>query len=470
MYIIKNKYLLTLVLCILTFVVKAQTTPEQVVENYVNLLNEWQRSPDNTEKRKKVLASLQTEGDGCGMKDEIVQNYNTGTKHCLPNEYLTIFYDEGHRNHIKVEIVGNLKKNSDDDITIVTAVLSYSGGISLTTVSDFWIVGGKISGIVSNELEITKIRKKGGNITKRVDNIQPKDPEKEIVSTKTDNKPTNSSNHSYVDLGLPSGTLWATCNVGANNPWEYGDYFAWGETKPKTEYSWANYKFANGDLYSLKKYCNMSIFGNNVFSDSLTILEQSDDVGYSQWNSDWCMPTITQWLELENECIWKWTKHNGKSGYSITGRNDNTIFLPAERYNRFGNYWSSSLNTDNPNKAWSLNFDSTKQNIGDNYRYLGQAVRAVMVRRSKTFLKEANRSLLRGCIYDKKRHPLPGVDIVEKGTKNGTITDLDGKFELRSIQASPVIVVSCPGYKTKEVTYNYEPIILIKKWWKWKKH
>ena len=77
--------------------------------------------------------------------------------------------------------------------------------------------------------------------------------------------------HEYVDLGLPSGTLWATCNVGADTPEGYGDYFAWGETEPKEVYSWETYKWCNGDEYSMTKYCTNSQYGYNGFTDGSTI-------------------------------------------------------------------------------------------------------------------------------------------------------------------------------------------------------
>jgi len=92
--------------------------------------------------------------------------------------------------------------------------------------------------------------------------------------------------HEYVDLGLPSGTLWATCNVGADNPWEYGDYFAWGEIEPSDSYSWDAYKYANGDRYKLIKYCTDSFFG--IIDDKIT-LECSDDAANQIWGENWCM-------------------------------------------------------------------------------------------------------------------------------------------------------------------------------------
>ncbi len=180
-----NKILILKLLIICSLPLYAQTSPEQVVENYVNLLNEWQRSPDNTDKQKKVLASFQTAGDGCGMKDEIVEKYYERKSNCIPDEYMRILYDEGSKKHIKVEIVGKLKNNSDNEGTIITAVLAYSGGISLTTASDFWIVDNKITGIVSNEREITKIRKKNSNESVPVKRTES---EQKIVVQASDNE------------------------------------------------------------------------------------------------------------------------------------------------------------------------------------------------------------------------------------------------------------------------------------------
>ncbi len=174
--------------------------------------------------------------------------------------------------------------------------------------------------------------------------------------------------HEYVDLGLHSGTLWATCNVGAANPWEYGDYFAWGETTTKSTYSWRDYKYANGASDKLTKYCYKSYYGNNGYTDSHTTLEKSDDVAYQQWGGDWCIPTSNQFNELLVQCSWTWTTLNGKKGYNVKGPNGKSIFLPAAAWTdsdgkalyvgEYGVYWSAYLSTDNPNKARSLLFNS----------------------------------------------------------------------------------------------------------------
>jgi hypothetical protein len=179
--------------------------------------------------------------------------------------------------------------------------------------------------------------------------------------------------HAYVDLGLPSGTLWATCNVGANNPWEYGNYYAWGETKTKKTYDWNTYKYAKGDNAKLTKYCKQSDYGNNGFEDKLTTLQSSDDAATANWGSGWCMPTKEQWEELLNcTMVSDYRKLNGVYGMLFMGYNGNQLFLPAAGYQdhsirwdrepsgagSYGYYWSRSLNTFQADGAWRLELDS----------------------------------------------------------------------------------------------------------------
>ena len=104
--------------------------------------------------------------------------------------------------------------------------------------------------------------------------------------------------HDYVDLGLPSGTLWATCNVGADAPEDYGEYFAWGESEIKAVYIFVTYKYGNSIDSTLTKYCNNPYYGYNGFSDTLTVLQKGDDVVSVQWGDDWRMPTKKEWEEL----------------------------------------------------------------------------------------------------------------------------------------------------------------------------
>ena len=195
--------------------------------------------------------------------------------------------------------------------------------------------------------------------------------------------------HAYVDLGLPSGTLWATCNVGATTPEGYGDYFAWGETEPKTTYNWSTYKYANGTSDydpQLTKYCNYSFFGYNGFTDTLTILLPEDDAATANWGDGWRMPTADQWRELRDNTYVAWTTINGVNGRLYTANNGNSLFLPAAgfRYDSClnnagidGKDWPSSLYTDNPGFAWDFYFHSGFDNVSIYYRYSGQSVRPV---------------------------------------------------------------------------------------------
>jgi len=195
------------------------------------------------------------------------------------------------------------------------------------------------------------------------------------------------SEHHYVDLGLPSGTLWATTNVGALSPEDAGDYFAWGETTTKSKYDWSTYKYANGAYNKLTKYCNKSDHGNNGYTDSRTTLEKSDDVACQKWGSDWCMPTQAQFQELKDKCSWTWTTRNGKKGYEVKSKkNGNSIFLPAAGLKDSngktsglgsGYYWSSSLRADNPIFAHRFCFDSGGVYPVSGWRFGGLSVRPV---------------------------------------------------------------------------------------------
>ena len=190
--------------------------------------------------------------------------------------------------------------------------------------------------------------------------------------------------HAYVDLGLPSGLLWATCNVGADTPDAYGDYFAWGETTPKSVYDIDTYQYCNG--YTLTKYCNNSSYGYNGFTDNLTTLLPEDDAAAANWGNGWRMPTKEEFLELLDNTTVTWTQQNGVNGYLFTASNGNSLFLPAAGYRwndelflagYDGTYWSSSLSTDYPSNAWYFLFSSYGEGVFDESRYDGRSVRAV---------------------------------------------------------------------------------------------
>jgi hypothetical protein len=185
--------------------------------------------------------------------------------------------------------------------------------------------------------------------------------------------------HTYVDLGLPSGTLWATCNVGANTPEEFGDYFAWGETQPKEIYHFSTYQF--GEQLYINKYYSQ---------DHLTVLLPEDDAATVNWGDDWRMATVEEWQELRDNTTCTWTTRNGVNGLLYTASNGNSIFLPAAGYRygssiggskSYGQYWTSSLGTDYQYNARKIYFyrsgSSFNYYIYNSYRSYGLSVRAV---------------------------------------------------------------------------------------------
>lgn len=189
--------------------------------------------------------------------------------------------------------------------------------------------------------------------------------------------------YEYVDLGLPSGTLWATCNVGANYPAEIGDYFAWGETVTKETYSLINYEFCGGSLKKIKKYNDSSKSG---VVDGKTKLELSDDAANVNWGDSWRMPTANDFAELIKCCSWERTTMGEKLGYKITGVSGKSIFLPSTgwRYESLkrdgisGFYWSSSLSRNSSERAYYFYFGDNGVGMESYYnRTCGMAIRPV---------------------------------------------------------------------------------------------
>ncbi len=195
----------------------------------------------------------------------------------------------------------------------------------------------------------------------------------------------NESGHEWVDLGL--SVKWATCNVGATKPEEYGNYYAWGETTTKSSYAGENYKWSNDGCDTFTKYCTNSDYGT---VDGKKELELEDDAARANWGGAWRMPTDKEWTELYDKCAWKWTedyKGIGVRGYIVTSlTNGNAIFLPTAGYRNYvalygagdnGRYWSSSLFTDYPCSAGCVNFFSDYVYRSDKSRYYGFSVRPV---------------------------------------------------------------------------------------------
>ena len=188
--------------------------------------------------------------------------------------------------------------------------------------------------------------------------------------------------HEYVDLGL--SVKWATCNVGATKPEDSGDYFAWGETAPKSNYSWSTYKYCKGTFDTMTKYCTKGSFemGGKIF------LELSDDAACVNWGGNWRMPTENEWTELRQNCNWAWTSQSGVKGYIVTSNiNKNSIFLPApgsrvgvsvNNGGFYGYYWSNSLITG-PfyDASYAMIFYRGGEGLFSGKRYLGCSIRAV---------------------------------------------------------------------------------------------
>ena len=193
--------------------------------------------------------------------------------------------------------------------------------------------------------------------------------------------------HEYVDLGLPSGTLWATCNVGADVSEGYGYYFSWGETVTKLSYGWSSYSFCIGDWRQLTKYCNNSSYGYNGYVDNLTVLQLDDDVASVTWGEGWCMPTKAQLEELHNYTTIIRQTQNGIKGWLFTSSNGNSLFLPAAGgcgenglvENGYSTHiWSRSLDTGYPWCAWGIRFSYGGNDLLDSFaRGVGYSVRPV---------------------------------------------------------------------------------------------
>lgn len=203
-----------------------------------------------------------------------------------------------------------------------------------------------------------------------------------------------------VDLGLPSGLKWASFNLGASSPEEYGDYYAWGETEPyysgqdpltwkdgKSGYDTDSYRWCMGSLYTMTKYCTDSFYGYEGFTDGKTVLDLEDDAASVNLSGSWRIPIFAEWTELMNNCTWTWTTQNGVNGMLVSANNGNSIFLPAAGYSSeaalfchagtVGNYWSSSLLTDYSRDALGVEFYSTAVSGCSDHRYLGLSVRPV---------------------------------------------------------------------------------------------
>ena len=239
-----------------------------------------------------------------------------------------------------------------------------------------------------------------------------------------------------VDLGLPSGTLWADRNVGANRPEDNGDFFAWGEIKPKSTFDWSTYmwfdavdstmikyspnivvkranrwcifvpnsdtirinihtnsrtveygadiSFSGSDTTIIKLYPGISVYEKYY---NKTVLDVEDDAATANMGKEWRMPTEADLRELLDKCTWTWTTQKGTNGYQVTGPNGNSIFLPAagchdvDSYGKSGSvayYWTATLNESFSSEAVILSFARSGFTISGSLRCRGISVRAVV--------------------------------------------------------------------------------------------
>lgn len=191
-------------------------------------------------------------------------------------------------------------------------------------------------------------------------------------------KQANSSDiNMAIDLGLPSGTRWAPCNVGATMPHERGDFFAWGEIEKKEKYTWNTYSHCEKGNHRL---CHNIGFGSIMWGSKY-------DVAHMNWGGMWRMPTRAQFMELIDNCTYDWAEIDHVRGYIFISKiNGNSIFLPAagmikdtDNYDDFqGFYWSCEYDPNNSSNAISLCFSGSIVDFVHCYRKNGLPVRPVL--------------------------------------------------------------------------------------------
>ncbi len=192
--------------------------------------------------------------------------------------------------------------------------------------------------------------------------------------------------HDAIDLGLPSGTLWASCNIGAASITDQGDFFAWGETESKEEFTQENYKFYLPEDDEHRGYTKYVTDSLATYCDQKTQLEEIDDAAHVLWGAGWHMPSLEQTQELLNHCVFQAGILHGMRGYRIVGPNKQCIFLP---YSTFfgaaeeiytGEYWTASLHPFQSDWfAAVLLFDTSAARYGwdRNPRYIPSLIRPV---------------------------------------------------------------------------------------------
>lgn len=278
--------------------------------------------------------------------------------------------------------------DSDPTICKITVMKDGDGTVSITN-----YIGMSVNVLIGNQVEVVATPAVGCAFTGWYlsDGETLVSTEAKFIFTASENTTliarfTRFSNlvdgYECVDLGL--SVKWATCNVGATSPEEYGGYYAWGETEEKSDYSLSTYKWCNGSFYTQTKYCTSSSYGT---VDNKTVLDPEDDVAHVKWGGSWRMPTRAEQKELLNNCTWVWTRQNGVKGYKVISKtNGYSIFLPAagirggtELFDSGsrGYYWSSSLREGDNGFAHGLSFRSGSYDWDNDGRCYGLSVRPV---------------------------------------------------------------------------------------------
>ena len=275
---------------------------------------------------------------------------------------------------ISVTVMKNLTLSSSS----LTLMVNATGTVSITSGNgDYFVSNNSAIDTVSLNGNIISVRAlKAGNATITVTD------RKSGQSKSFNVKVLNANGHAYIDLGLPSGLKWATYNVGATRPEQYGDHYAWGEVTQKSVYNWKTYKWGRGSNTSLTKYINDSKYG---IVDGKLKLDLSDDVAHMKWGGDWRMPTFEDFDELFKKCSKKRVKLNGVNVWQFIGPNGNSIYFPAagtrseavlQYTGILGNYWVS---TGGGNDYASEVGSNTKEIWqGGLLRYCGASVRPVL--------------------------------------------------------------------------------------------
>ena len=253
-----------------------------------------------------------------------------------------------------------------------------------------------------------------------------------VIYTRVELETLQETKKEFVDLGLFSGTLWATCNVGASNPHDTGLFFAWGDTEghgsdPSDGYlfSWENYKWAEvaGQDTWFTKYCTDNSRGKDGFTDGKDELDPEDDAAYVNWGSQWRMPSKQQLDELKEQCTWTQTTLQEVNGYEVKGPNGNTIFLPTTSWRiddmliDGGAYWSRTTNPESDGGAYYLGWDDWGwYEYGG--RLDGQCIRPVFNDETMTLISDKEGSYRSTLDSDNSIYDLTGRKIDNRKSAN----------------------------------------------------